>query len=347
MRREPPGGLNFYIIASYIFQMFPYIVDFQRIKEKIRDLGFTKVLVQLPEGMKIYAWEIKASLSPLEVFVSTKPCYGACDIEVYNGMATLQIGHSEIPNINYPQEIIFAEAFANVSFREVLGKYIEMGKPYRRLGLVTSVQHINALQEVKEFLEDHGYEAFIGNGDGRIKYAGQILGCNFSTARNIANNVDAYLFLGTGKFHAMGVEMVTGKKVFVLDPYSSQISEVSEKVEHFIRQRYGAIARVSEAKRFGIIVSKKIGQRRLRLAEHIKDVIENAGRESLFLLTEDINPEEMYYDVDAYVNTACPRVSYDDYMRFPKVIVTPIELEIALSMKKWERFMFDEIVEVD
>ena len=323
------------------------MVDFQKIREKIRNLGFSRVLVQFPEGMKIYAWEIKANLSPFEVFISTKPCYGACDIEVEEGMATLQIGHSEIPNIEYPSQVIFAEGFSNVAFREVVEKYIERGEPYRKLGLVASVQHVNALKEVKEILESVGFEVFIGRGDGRVKYPGPILGCNFSTARDVANNVDAFLFLGTGEFHAMGVEIVTGKKVFVLDPYSSRISEVSEKVKHFIRQRYGAIAKGAEARRFGIIVSRKIGQRRLKLAEHIKQVIEDTGREALLLITDDINPEGMYYDVDVFVNTACPRVTYDDYMRFPKIVLTPIELEIALGVKNWEKFVFDEIVEVD
>ncbi|MEM4645842.1 MAG: diphthamide synthesis protein, partial [Archaeoglobaceae archaeon] len=37
---------------------------------------------------------------------------------------------------------------------------------------------------------------------------------------------------------------------------------------------------------------------------------------------------------DFYVNTACPRISYDDYKRFSKPIITPQEFEVLIGLKE-------------
>ena len=59
---------------------------------------------------------------------------------------------------------------------------------------------------------------------------------------------------------------------------------------------------------------------------------------------EHIGPDLIdFYPVDAFVNTACPRIAIDDAVRYRKPLITPFELEVALG-KKWETgYMFDEI----
>ena len=326
--------------------MIPYRIDFEKIKREVEKRGVRKILLQLPEGLSIYATEIADELKGYDVLISTKPSYGACDIEVYRDTLTIQFGHSEIPNIQYPGNIIFVEAPADVSFKDVAEKFADEAK-CESVGIVSSVQHIHSIPEVKEILEKRGIRVFVGEGDGRIKYPGQVLGCNFSAARHIASKVSCFIFLGTGDFHAMGVELSTGKKVYVLDPYSGEYHTVEEKVDKFRRQRFGAIVKAEEAERFGIILSSKIGQRRWKLAFAIKEMIESTGKKAYLLMSDVIHPENLYYNVEIYVNTACPRVTYDDFLRFSKPVISPLELEIALKLRPWENFTFDEIVEVD
>ncbi len=115
----------------------------------------------------------------------------------------------------------------------------------------------------------------------------------------------------------------------------------------FLRRRYAAIAKAKDAQKFGIIVSSKIGQKRWSLAKNLKKTIEKEGKRAYLIMTDNVVPENFYYGVDAYVNTACPRLTYDDYSRFKKVVLSPIELLIALGIKDWSAFSFDEIVEVD
>ncbi len=60
---------------------------------------------------------------------------------------------------------------------------------------------------------------------------------------------------------------------------------------------------------------------------------------------EIIGPDLIdFYPVDAFVNTACPRIAIDDAVRYRKPLITPFELEVALGEKQWETgYMFDEI----
>ncbi len=323
--------------------MIPYSIDFNALSRKIRDMGFSKILLQLPEGMQIYAQEIADMLGDFEVLISANPCYGACDVETYEGMLTLQFGHSRIPNINYPENVIFVESFSSASFENVLDSFAR-STSCRKIGIVASIQHVKAIETARRFLEDRGFLVGVGRGDSRITYPGQVLGCNFSAAREVGD-VDCFVFLGTGEFHGLGVKIATGKDVYVLDPYSERITEID--ANRFIRQRYAAIARARDAKKFGIILSTKIGQRRWKLAKMVAKEIEISGRQAYFIMTNNIMPEQLYYKVDAYVNTACPRITYDDFSRFNKVVLTPMEALMAIGKRSMENIPFDEIVEVD
>jgi 2-(3-amino-3-carboxypropyl)histidine synthase len=51
-----------------------------------------------------------------------------------------------------------------------------------------------------------------------------------------------------------------------------------------------------------------------------------------------------FYPVDAFVNTACPRIAIDDAVKYAKPLITPFELEVSLGEKNWENgYQFDEI----
>ena len=45
-----------------------------------------------------------------------------------------------------------------------------------------------------------------------------------------------------------------------------------------------------------------------------------------------------------YVNTACPRLAYDDQERFPVPMISPQEFEIVCGTRTFEDYQIDEIV---
>ena len=124
----------------------------------------------------------------------------------------------------------------------------------------------------------------------------------------------------------------------------NQVRDVDELKERVLRQRHAATVLASTAHSFGILVSTKLGQQRLELAFKLRDIIEKAGRHAEVIAMREIDPTQLpAFRVDAFISTACPRLAIDDYLRFKRPIITPIELEIALGLKKWEDYRLDSI----
>ncbi len=157
--------------------------------------------------------------------------------------------------------------------------------------------------------------------------------------------MDLYLYIGGGDFHPLGVAIATGKPVIAADPRLGEVRDMAEKADRVLRQRHAAITLASEAQRFGIVASTKIGQDRRTLAASLKRACEDAGREAVLFVTDAVAPEALdAFDVDVWVNTACPRLATDDYLKWSKPMVTPQELLIALGSRTWEDYRMDEIV---
>ncbi len=177
----------------------------------------------------------------------------------------------------------------------------------------------------------------------RHTFPGPGRGFNYS---GDAPSIGHYLFLGSGDFHPIGLVLHTGKPLAMLDPYTGDATEMSfERIERILRQRFGLIMAVGEAETFGILIGEKPGQMRRNLAIRMKRLLEEHGRKGYLLALDHIGPDLIdFYPVDAFVNTACPRIAIDDSVKYAKPLITPYELEVALGEKEWQSgYQFDEI----
>ena len=119
---------------------------------------------------------------------------------------------------------------------------------------------------------------------------------------------------------------------------------MAETRDRILRRRFAAIQGVRDAERFLVIVCSKVGQNRSDLADRMVSMLREHGRIAHKVVIEEINPTAlMSYQVDAFVNTACPRIAMDDAARYPKPMLTPPELEIALGEREWGQYLFDQI----
>jgi 2-(3-amino-3-carboxypropyl)histidine synthase len=230
---------------------------------------------------------------------------------------------------------------AQVRFLDAVGRVSPLTD--NKLGLVGSIQHLHLLPAYKEKLEAAGFDVIIPTGGERLSFPGQVLGCNYS---GDDDGIGHYLFLGSGDFHPIGLVLHTGKPLAILDPYTTEAREISlEFIERILRQRFGLITVSQEARSFGILIGEKPGQMRRSLALRMKRLLEKHGKKGYLLALEHIGPELIdFYPVDAFVNTACPRIARDDSVKYDKPLITPYELEVALGEKKWEQgYQFDEI----
>ena len=318
------------------------------IESWIRGRGFTSVALQLPEGLKLRATELSDIIfkdTGAKTVILGYPCYGACDLFTdYRKYAQglVHFGHSPIPNLPQDDDVLYIEARANVEIDAPLKECAEHLP--QRLGLLASVQYVHLLPRAKEILEGLGKTVSIGKGDSRIFYPGQVLGCNCSSAVAIQEDVDGYLFLGEGDFHPLAAAFGQKKEVAILNPVTGEFRNVDEKRDRILRKRFAAICAAEKAQSYLVIVCGKIGQCRMDAADRIENQLREAGKTVYRLVTDEGSPAALiHYRVDAYVNTACPRIAMDDSVRYEHPMLTIPEAEIVLGLRTWDDYVFDSI----
>lgn len=319
----------------------------------IRDEGAERVLVQLPEGLRWRGPGIVddlADLADAEVMLSGEPTFGACDLadaeaaSVGCGML-VHFGHTGFPNLgDYEVPVHFASV--DHTRRQPIEPLLKEALPMLSspVGLLSTSQDIDLLDDAREWLTDHDLEARTAEGKGRIALAGQVLGCNYTAGRRI-EDADSYLFLGSGDFHPLGLAMALDEPTVVLDIERGEVRELSDLTDRILRQRHAAIAAAEDADRWGLVVSTKAGQHRPDQARLLKDKAADHGLDAQILVLDTVSPEllSQYRRLDAFVNLACPRIATDDYHRYDKPLLTPIEFDILIGEREWSEWRFDEL----
>jgi 2-(3-amino-3-carboxypropyl)histidine synthase len=231
---------------------------------------------------------------------------------------------------------IYVEAHAKINVDESILQAVPLLGNYAKIGLITSIQHITCLNQAKQLLTNAGKTVLIGN-SGQMGYAGQVIGCNYSNATTIADQVDAFLFIGGGKFHALGIALGTSKPTIIADPYDNRAYSITDEAQRLLKQRFASMQEAKGAKTFGVLVGLKPGQKHLDNALKAKVLAEKAGLVAFLLAGREITPETLleFLTIDAYVNTACPRISLDAPGKFQKPILTVNEFKVVCGEVSW------------
>jgi len=300
-------------------------VIMQDLVEQLKQRKAKKVLLQLPEGLKSKSAEIAEFLekSGIAAVVSAEACYGACDLRDHEAKVMgcdllVHIGHNKfyidfetaVPVLYYPYYIPYQ--LNGVDFSSIKEK---------RIGIVTTIQHMSLLKDVKDLLEQQGKEAVIG---------GQILGCWFVNAKKIEDSVDAFLFVGSGVFHPLGIK--TEKPLYTYDLETHELEKLDLTLAE--KRRYALIYKCKDAKTFGILVSTKAGQKELLgKAERVRAYLKEKDKRAFIIIMDEITEQKLQaLRLDAYINTACPRLMDDHFTKplinaedVPKIFEDPFE----------------------
>ncbi|HLC93326.1 MAG TPA: diphthamide biosynthesis enzyme Dph2 [archaeon] len=331
------------------------IVDLTEAKKFLAAKVSKCAIVQIPEGLKDRTtWiidELKGSSE--NIFVKMDPCYGACDLPLNDMKAldadsVIHIGHGPI---HRNKDILYITCYYNLTREEIEQNAKRLLKELQKrnvnsIALIANAQYNHVLPELKQILFREGITSHIGTGTSRIATQGQVLGCNYTVVESIQPTVDANVYLGDGYFHPQGLVFSTKKPVIVVNPLHGTVEEIGEKNrDRFMRKRFAAIAKASEAKSFGLIVSVKSGQRQKEKALELKKAIERKGLKAYLLEMDLVNESYMMgVKVDCLVNTACNRIVLDDAENWKRLIINPTECLIAIGEKKWEEWSPDEFL---
>lgn len=177
----------------------------------------------------------------------------------------------------------------------------------KRVGLLSTVQLVAELPRIAEYLKGHGITAVIG---------GQVLGCDQVAAKRIEKEVEAFLYIGSGKFHPIGVGVKTAKDVFVWHPGEKKLDKLDAQTLVEIQKRQkGMLAKFLTSERVGVLISTKAGQATVQAGFNMILGLEQKYPQKRFyyFFTETFNFGEMenFPFVQCWINTMCPRIRED------------------------------------
>jgi len=335
-----------------------FLREWERTLRGLKDITPGVVGLQLPEGLVRRSGKLAEDIqvnTGADVMVLADPCYGACGIggvdpELLKLDALVHVGHLPMGIPNAGAVPVFYVPIKQDVDRSLLEGLLKSWDAPHRLGLVSVTQYINWLPVARDILSKMGVDVFMGDGGPRLAAPGQVLGCDFSVPRSVAGSVDAFLFVGTGVFHPLGVSLSTGKPVFRADVELGRLlpPDHDEMVDRWRRKRHAALERIRGSERIGVVVSTHPGQARFALARKTCNMLKKAGYNTTLMVARELGPT--FTDrmgMNGYVICACPRIVVDDQSSHSRPIITPLEARILTGDIPWEDHGPDEIVAED
>lgn len=293
-----------------------------------------RILLQFPEGLKQKALEYAKKYEGHEVVLSASPCYGACDLALDEARwikadKIVHFGHNKFIKRELDIEVEYVPYHVDIEV-EKLSAVLPLIEEYSRIGLATTVQHVHQFDKMKEFFESNGKEVLSETGELAAE-RGQVLGCDAGAVLKVKDKVEAVVFVGSGAFHPLAIEME--KPVFVYSPYDYSVRELNSEIERLRKRRKGAIAKALTSQRFGILVSTKPGQFNFEVAKWAKKELEKKGKTAEILVANEFDPMTVnnFMAFECYINTACPRIA-DDQEKFGKPLLSTGMLRELLAL---------------
>ncbi len=185
-----------------------------------------------------------------------------------------------------------------------------IGNLPENIGLVTTIQFVDYLGDIRDFLAKRDIKCLIGKGN--QANAGQLLGCDVSAAVKVKDKVEAFLYVGDGRFHPVKVAIDTKKDVFIFNPMNDDFSKLDKKevIDH-IKKKKGARLKFLSSKNIGIVVSIKKGQHRKAPLGILRKKYPDKQFYVFMADTVDFNQLQNFNFIEAWINTACPRMDED------------------------------------
>jgi 2-(3-amino-3-carboxypropyl)histidine synthase len=193
----------------------------------------------------------------------------------------------------------------------------------KRIALFTTVQFLDNVAEIKKQLEEEGKKVLLLKAE-HAKYPGQLLGCSI---KKFDDNIDAFLYIGDGLFHPQALILKNNKPVFIYNPFSKKYAKIEEKdVDLMKKKNEGAKLKFLSSKEIGVLISTKPGQQQIKKAYELEKKF--PGKNFYFFLFDTINFAELenFPFIECFVNTACPRIAFDEAEKIRKAVVNVDEL---------------------
>lgn len=321
------------------------------VSEEIKKRNARKVILQFPEGLKVFSVNVLQKLKELspevDFIISSDPNWGACDIaedEAKNINADLIIHFGHTPYTWYYPKFptVFVPVESNLDITdEQINEVAELAKKYeaRKVSLTATIQHAKLLKKLTYQLSKF-FEVEIGKPSSNFMVDGQILGCDYKAAINV--DADVYVNVSGGIFHALGVGLATNKPILKIDPYTGKVEDLTKETYKVLKIRYGKIMEAIDKKNWGIIQGTMVGQNRPLMVKYFEKKLREKGYNTFVFLNRVLTKEvlrNLSPTLDVFVVTSCPRVPIDDLYNFEKPVLTPGEAKMII-LNNFDKYIF-------
>lgn len=311
---------------------------------RARELKCKRVALQLPEGLLIFSTviaEIVEQFTDADTVIMGDVTYGACCVDDFTAKALgadllVHYGHSCLIPVDQTHGVKVLYVFVDIKIDSV--HFINsvkhnFPKEKHHLALVSTIQFVASLHAAAKELRESGYEVTIPQS--RPLSPGEILGC---TAPKLPTGC-TLIYLGDGRFH-LEAAMIANPTVeaFKYDPYEKKFTQEHYGHQEMRKNRFEAIQRAKGATTFGLILGTLGRQGSTKVLEYLKQRLQRHNKQSVIILMSEIFPAklQLFGQVDAFVQVACPRLSIDWGTAFEKPLLTPYELSVVLGDAQWK-----------
>ncbi|MBI4020998.1 MAG: diphthamide biosynthesis enzyme Dph2 [Candidatus Aenigmarchaeota archaeon] len=306
-------------------------MDIDVLVTRLASQGAKRIYIQAPEGLKTRVQEIASRIEAqgIEVLLGCDPTYGACDLRDKEAKALgcdllLHIGHTDF-GVRPVLPVLYEPYAIPIDLVPLLERHLPGLEGYRTLSLLTTIQFADALEPAARFLERQGKRILFAK-QARNQREGLLLGCDWTAALPLEKEVDAYLYLGSGRFHPLGLALKTEKPVLALDVEQGTLTDLGKERDRLLRIKTYHRGIAKDATTFGILLTMKEGQGFVRQAFHLKTALQAMGKQAWILVMDEISPAKIAgMKLDVLVNCACPRMD-EDFSLFKKPILNPADV---------------------
>jgi len=221
---------------------------------------------------------------------------------------------------------------------EISKKALSILKNYKTIAVYTTTQFNHKLKPLLEQLKKINIK-IISSQPERTDLQFQILGCDIYYGNlnlNPKEEVDAYLYIGDGKFHPRALlfqenDSEKNKPVITYNPISNKLNIFDEKdIQKVINKEKANIKRFLMSKKVGVLITTKPGQEHFHYFKKLEEKYKN--KEFYAFIADSINFSEMenFPFIQTWINTACPRIGKEDTLELEQAL---INAETALRLR--------------
>lgn len=340
---------------------------------RLREARANRVALQFPEGLLLFSCLIADILrqftyhllpsdgvdyanKALDVVILGDVTYGACCIDDFTARAlgcnmlvhyghsclvpVTQMGAVPIAGVDKAVATPFQTLYVFVDISIDVQHFVESvihnaPKKESRIAIVSTIQFASALQAAAALLRAHYGAENIIIPQARPLSPGEILGC---TSPQLKQSIDTLVYLGDGRFHLESI-MISNPDILTYryDPYAKVISIETYDTPKMSSARLSEVQKAAQARKVGLILGTLGRQGSPHILSHIQDNLSRRGTPFVTVLMSEVFPSRLnlFADIEAWVQIACPRLSIDWGAAFSAPLLNPYEAEVAFGTESW------------